>query len=96
MINFRLAIANPFKHPPFKDYWQRDLVITKNKIFEIGFYRYAWDLFELALDLRWQGTDHAGPSLEIGILGYTARVGISDKRHWDSIENDWQRYDQDY
>jgi len=96
MINFRISIANPFKHPPFKNCWQKDISITKNKILEIGFYRYAWNLFEFSVDLRWQGSDHAGPNLEIGVLGYTARFGIADKRHWNSIENDWQRYDQDY
>jgi len=93
MISFRLSLANPFKHLPFKSYWQRDIPISKNKTLEIGFYRYAWDLFELALDLRWFGSDHAGPSIEINILGYTVRLGICDHRHWDSLKNDWERHD---
>ncbi len=93
MISFSFNIANPFKHEPFKDYWQRDFSISKNKTFEIGFYKYAWNLLEFQLDLRWRGRDHAGPSIEVGIFGYTARIGISDNRHWNSITNDWQEYD---
>ncbi len=93
MISFSFNIANPFKHEPFKIYWQRDIVISKNKNLEIGFYRYAWNLFEFQVDLRWRGSDHAGPSFEINVLGYTARLGISDSRHWDSTTNDWQKHD---
>lgn len=96
MIYCSFNIANPFKHDPFKNYWQHEFLITKHKSLDIGFYKYAWNLFEFQLDLRWQGSDHAGPSLEIGIFGYTARLGISDTRHWNSETNDWERYDQDY
>lgn len=90
MITCSFNIANPFKHQPFKNYWQKDISLTKNKTFDIGFYRYAWNLFEFQLDLRWQGHDHAGPSLELGIFGYTFRIGVSDNRHWNSITNCWE------
>jgi hypothetical protein len=96
MTYIRIAIANPFKYSPFKNYWQGEYLITKNKLFEIGFYRYAWDLFEFELDLRFRGHDHAGPHLEMGIFGYTVRIGIADRRHWNCTKNDWERYDQDY
>ncbi len=95
MIYFRIALANPFKHNPFKDYWQKDIPVTKHKILEIGMYKYAWNLFEIDLDLRWQGSDHAGPSFEINLLGYTFRIGISDKRHWNSETNSWCNYDKE-
>ena len=68
-------------------------MISEHKSLDIGFYRYAWNLFEFQLDLRWWGRDHAGPSIELGILGYTARVGISDTRHWDSVKNCWEKHD---
>ena len=93
MISFRLSLANPFKYLPFKSYWQRDIPVSKNKILEIGFYRYAWNLFELSLDLRWFGSDHAGPSIEINITGYTVRLAICDNRHWNSTTNTWESYD---
>lgn len=95
MIYLNFSIANPFKHDSFKNYWERGFLITKHKCFDIGFYKYAWNLFEFQLDLRFQGSDHAGPSLEINILGYTARVGISDTRHWNSVQNCWETYDQE-
>lgn len=90
MIYFNFSIANPFKHSPFKNYWGRESLISKHKILDIGFYRYAWNLFEFQLDLRWQSRDHAGPSIELGILGYTIRIGISDTRHWNSETNTWE------
>ena len=90
MIYFNFSIANPFKHSPFKNYWEREFLLIEHKVVEIGFYRYAWNLFELQLDLRFWGRDHAGPSIELGILGYTARFGISDTRHWDSLANTWE------
>jgi len=90
VIQFNFTVANPFQHESFKDYWQKDFALTKNKTFELGFYRYTWNLFEFQLDLRWRGVDHAGPSLEIGLFGYTARIGISDNRHWNYDTNDWE------
>jgi hypothetical protein len=93
MITFSLRLANPFKHKPFQNYWQGDYLITKNKMLEIGFYKYAWDLFELSVDLRWQGHDHAGPSFEINFFGYTGRIAVADRRHWDSEANTWAQTD---
>lgn len=90
MIYCNFSIANPFKHSPFKSYWQWEYSLSRHKTLEIGFYRYAWDLFEIHLDLRFWGKDHAGPSIELGILGYTARFGISDTRHWNYITNTWE------
>jgi hypothetical protein len=90
MIHFNFSIANPCRYQQFKDFWQKDLTVTKNKTLELGLYRYAWNLFEFALDLRWWGHDHAGPSLELGILGYTARIGIADRRHWNNTANTWE------
>lgn len=93
MINFSFRIANPFKHTSFQSIWQQDISITKNKTLELGFYRYAWDLFELSIDLRWWGHDHAGPSFEINIFGYAFRLGVCDTRHWDHEKDDWCSHD---
>lgn len=90
MIHFFINIQNPFKHDAFKSYWQGEYSLTRNKTAELGFYKYAWNLFELQIDLRWQGSDHAGPSIELGLFGYTVRFGISDNRHWNSVTNDWE------
>lgn len=93
MLSFHIQLANPFKHDSFRDIWQREYRLSEHKRLEIGFYRYAWNWFELALDLRWRGRDHAGPSFEIGIFGYTGRIGICDNRHWNSLTNNWEVYD---
>lgn len=90
MIYCSFNIANPFKHEPFKNYWQGEISVSKNKTLEFGFYKYAWNLFEFQLDLRFWGHDHAGPSIEIGVFGYTTRLGISDNRHWNTTANTWE------
>lgn len=92
MIRIDFSIANPFKHSPWRDLYQGEWLITKNKAFEIGFFRYAWNLVEFELDLRWWGRSHAGPSLEIGLFGWQMRIAIADTRHWDSETNSWQKY----
>lgn len=90
MITFSLTVANPFKHQAFNSYWQGEYALTDHKTAELGFYKYAWNLFELEIDLRWRGRDHAGPSCELGLFGYTVRIGISDNRHWNTVTNDWE------
>lgn len=92
MIRFDFSIANPFKHLPWRDLYQDSWSLTKNKTLEIGFFRHAWNIFELAIDLRWKGRDHAGPKIDIGILGWQACVSIVDNRHWSSANHDWETY----
>lgn len=89
MIRINFAIANPFKHSPWRDLYQGSWPIGKNKVLELEFCRYAWNLVEFALDLRWQGQDHAGPKFELGLFGWHARIAIADTRHWDPTANTW-------
>lgn len=93
MIQLWMSIENPFKYDNFKSYWDKTWVLTKNKAVEVEFSKYAYNVLEFGLDLRWRGSNHAGPGLEINLLGYTARVKFYDSRHWDDEKNDWEVYD---
>jgi hypothetical protein len=93
MIDFRLSIKNPFKHSEWRDLYQGEWLITKNKVFEIGFFNYRYNLFEFHLDLNWFGSDHAGPELNLNILGYEVRIALHDTRHWNHEENKWHIYE---
>jgi hypothetical protein len=95
MINLHFSIANPFKHKPWRDLYQGDWRVSKNKTLEIGFFNYAYNLFEISTDLRFWGRDHAGPEFEIGILGWQARIALVDNRHWNTDKNSWQTYSKD-
>lgn len=95
MIRIDFAIANPFKHKEWKDLYQGEWLISKHKVLEIGFFKYAWNLVEFELDLRWCGSDHAGPKLELGLFGWQVRIAIADTRHWNQKINSWEKYNTD-
>ena len=96
MINFNVSIANPFKFREFRNLWNRAWAVTRDRTLEVQIYRYAYNLFEFGLDLRWWGTSHAGPRFELGIFGWTLDINLASNHHWNSETQDWERYDQDY
>lgn len=95
MIFFKFMIDNPW-HRPCKDgkghdYYWKDIKLTKNKNFEIQISKFSnRDILDIGVDLRWQGSDHAGPELDINVLGYMFNVKIYDSRHWNYKEGRWQ------
>jgi len=92
MINFWVAIRNPFKCANFKMFWVRSGPVTQNKVWELQLSHYAYNCFEIKLDLNWQGQDHAGPWLTVNLLGYTIDARIHDVRHWDDDADNWKVY----
>lgn len=93
MISACLALRNPYKHSPFKNYKTWSGKVSTNKGWEVQFYKYAYNLVELKLDLAWAGSDHAGPTVELNIFGYTAIIKMYDKRHWDYDNHCWEIYE---
>jgi hypothetical protein len=94
MINFRLQLSNPWFKPnedfENKDYAFIDRQVSKNKSFELQISKFeSSDIFEVALDLRWWGSDHQGPRLEINVLGYMFMMQLYDCRHWNYDVNRW-------
>jgi hypothetical protein len=94
MVRFGFSIAWPFR-------WkveQRDFVLFskrlfENKAFELQISRFDPDeLIEFDLDLNWQGHDHAGPRLELTVLGWFFSTKLYDTRHWDYDNNRWATY----
>ena len=65
--------------------------IAAHKTFELQISRFDPDrVIDIDLDLNWRGRDHAGPKLELSVLGYYFSVGIYDNRHWNHNENRWE------
>lgn len=100
MIYFKLRALNPFWKPDpdlaSKDYYWRDVNLTKNKSLEIQISRFdPYHVFDISLDLTWWGRDHAGPELDINIWGIMFNVKIYDHRHWDSKANTWESEPQE-
>jgi hypothetical protein len=82
MINLTLSLINPWHTENFKNLFCRSGLITEHKAWEFEVCRYSYDL--LNVSFQWKGrTDHAGPSLELALFGYSVSVKIYDTRHWD-------------
>ena len=92
-MNLTLHIKNPWYKENFKNLFNWNKQVSKNKVVEIEFIRYSYDLMSLEVNLAWKGSDHAGPYIEIGLLGYTGSIKLYDIRHWDYDKKDWSKYD---
>jgi hypothetical protein len=95
MIYFDFTIQNPWhneKKRPWRDLNQGDLAVTKNKTLEwcIDYYTYDW--FEIGIDTRWRGQDHAGPRLQLRLFGLGIDIALRDNRHWNNDANRWVDY----
>lgn len=95
MIHFSFSIQNPFKYEPFNSIKCWNGRVTKNKAWEIQLSKYAYTLLGISLDLAWKGIDHAGPKIEISLVGYTLDVCVYDIRHWSYDEHRWME-ESDY
>jgi len=94
MLNLYFSVRNPFhKKNDFKSLFEKGGKIYGNKNWEVQLVRCSYYLLELDLDLCFTGKSHAGPALQIGLLGFSASVKIYDGRHWDDLNNRWERYD---
>jgi hypothetical protein len=90
-------ITNPIKRfvqPYWKNNWYWVKKLTTHKSFEIETFIDCEHIFELQIDLRLRGRDHAGPSLEFVFLCLGLNVKIYDHRHWDYKTNNWEIYNQ--
>lgn len=92
MIFFRVAVQWPFKSLPWRDIWQREFWLSKNKALELGLDFYLHDLFELAVNLYFPRGDHAGPSIEFRVFGLGFRIAVRDRRHWNHDAYMWEQH----
>ena len=93
MINFIVKLSNPFRWEFFKDFYNKHIPITKNKIFKFELYFYGWYIFAIDFDFSPTYKDHGGLDLSLCLLGLCIEFSIRDTRHWDFANNDWVVYD---
>lgn len=89
MIRFHLSFCGWWRNERFANKWTWHKKITANKTFDIQFYRHYYNWYEIEIDTRWRGHDHAGPKIELGIMGQYVRLALVDRRHWDWTNNTW-------
>jgi hypothetical protein len=67
-----------------------------HKHWEIQFSRWPTDvLVKAEFDLRFRGSDHAGPSIYLEVLGLMFHAQIYDDRHWNHDANRWSLPEDD-
>lgn len=75
----------------WKSLYDTHFQLSKHKFFE---FQLMWDArrwIAFEFDWSWTGEDHAGPRLNIALLGIEAAFSIYDRRHWAIDQNDWER-----
>lgn len=90
MITLDFSIQNFISNNEYRGLYDRSIQFTKYKSCEIEVVKYSYNIFELHIDFRVSGYDHAGPEFRIGILGYNLIIAVYDSRHWDSTKNTWE------
>jgi hypothetical protein len=94
MFQIKLNCKNPFhkENDSFesKHFVQWEPKLSRNKAMNFQISRFdSYYLFDFALDIQFDGQDHAGPSLDIWILGFGFNWSFYDTRHWDYDKNSW-------
>jgi hypothetical protein len=91
---FLFQIKGFWKHKNnFKNIFWIAKQVAKNKSWEFEWFKGADHLFEIEIDLRLKGRDHAGPSLSMTLFGYGFGCRIYDHRHWDDKNDTWEKYE---
>lgn len=96
MFYFNFGINNPWSGDGAgRDYLCKTIQLTKNKSFEIQIANFtSYKFFDLTIDARWVGSDHAGLKFELDVVGFFFAVQIYDHRHWDYETNTWEVYEE--
>lgn len=92
MLHFRLeliSLPKTIKMPSWIN-WSRYWKISKNKGFEAQLTQFGLtNVFELIVSTNWYGEDHAGPKINLTILGLYLGLEFQDGRHWNYDEGRW-------
>jgi hypothetical protein len=91
MIYFNVNIRNPWTCR-FENVKNWAGQITKNKWWEIEILK-ADNLFRFEFQYTVR-QDHAGISIELGLLFWEVHANVHDSRHWDYVNGRWEVYGQ--
>jgi hypothetical protein len=89
-LSFELCFSRRLRR--WRSLWFKDFGrITENKCLEMQLCRDA-TIASICIDTDFAGQCHAGPSLELGLLGYSFRIAVYDHRHWDYDRDVWEEH----
>ena len=92
MIYFGFNIDNPWCKR-WENAWNYIANPFKNKYIELEVFR---DNTILSFSFRWATRqNHAGLTIEAGLLGYSFLFNFYDNRHWNTEEGRWMIYTEE-
>ena len=93
MLNLNLNIRNPWSNR-FENLWNKVYSTPHpSKYIELEVYKDACIFsFDFSLTTR---QDHAGLSMELGLLGYCVHFNFYDIRHWNDEAGRYYIYDEE-
>lgn len=91
MIQFSFSLHRS-RDPKFRSLFEVTRKLSKHKVFECQAYTDR-ALLHVNASIQFGGCDHAGPVLELGLLGVMLVVRVYDSRHWDYNKHQWAQYD---
>lgn len=94
MFNLLFQLENPWASERFQNLLARHGRLTKHKSWELDVLRYTPTVLKANVSLT-HAVDHAGLSIEVGLLGYDLLFKIYDNRHWSYELGDWEASTQD-
>ena len=94
MLRIDLHITNPWHTNNFKNIYCKSGLFLKNKAYEFEIIKHNYDFLTIHLSTEVSGSDHAGPRIELAVLGYSVSFKIYDTRHWNYDKNDWEIYSE--
>jgi hypothetical protein len=87
MIYLSFGLSNPWGRP-FDNLWNRSGLITNHKAWEVELLQTREVIgFEFSYTRR---QSHAGLTVELALLGYSASFMIYDTRHWNPETGAWE------
>ena len=86
----RLEITNPTGGDYFEPLLSCGAPITRNKSLEAEMFLDDTYLLQFCLDISFHGRDHAGPRLNVNLLGWAFSLCIYDNRHWNYQDHCWE------
>ena len=92
MIYLNFSLRNPWNRGGFDNLWNKSWIISGYKYLEVEVTSDEETVLKIQLSLTAR-QDHAGLTVELGLLGRSVHFSIYDTRHWDTDKNTWVTYE---
>lgn len=89
MINLKFELSNPFSDR-WSSIYSTGGYLTENKSWEMQITK-TNAIVRVSINFTMH-SDHAGLTVEVGLLGFSANLSIHDNRHWDYENKCWGKW----